>query len=143
MATDCQVDFYELARATQSAEQLACRLAMMAWEQGYRIAVCLGDGDAVRRLDEFMWEEPPGRFLPHASGEDDGAAPVQIMAGNRSIAAHRDLVINLCPEAVPEPGRFTRLCEIVPFEPAQRTASRVKFRTYRDSGLSPEHHKMG
>ena len=30
MSTDCQVDFYELARATQSAEQLACRLAMMA-----------------------------------------------------------------------------------------------------------------
>jgi DNA polymerase-3 subunit chi len=143
MSTDCQVDFYELARATQSAEQLACRLAMMAWEQGYRVAVCLRDGDAVRALDALMWEEPPGRFLPHATGRDDGVAPVQIMAGNGEIATHRNLVINLCPEALADPGRFSRLCEIVPFEPAQRTASRVKFQTYRASGLSPKHHKMG
>ena len=143
MSTACQVDFYVLARATQSAEQLACRLAMMAWEQGHRVAVCAGDRAAAARLDELMWEEPPGRFLPHATGADDGTAPVQVLAGNRDIAPHRDLVINLCPEAVPDPGRFARLCEIVPFDPAQRDASRVKFRAYRDGGLSPEHHDMG
>jgi DNA polymerase-3 subunit chi len=142
MATACQVDFYVLARPTQSAEQLACRLAMMAWEQGHRIVVCTTDDAAARRLDELMWDEPPGRFLPHATGTDDGAAPVHIQPGNAGIAAHRDLVINLCPEAVPESGRFARLCEIVPADPAQRSASRVKFKIYRDSGLSPEHHRM-
>ena len=116
---------------------------MMAWEQGHRIAICVADAAAARRLDERMWDDPPGRFLPHASGADDGAAPVHIVTGVGAIASHRDLVINLCAEAVPEPGRFARLCEIVPFDPAQRTASRVKFRAYRDSGLSPEHHEMG
>lgn len=142
MGTACQVDFYVLARATQSAEHLACRLSMMAWEQGHRVAVCAADAESARRLDELMWDHPPGRFLPHASGADDGSAPVQILAGLADIAPHRDLVINLCPEAVPDPTRFARLCEIVPAEPAQRDASRVKFRTYRDGGLSPEHHEM-
>jgi DNA polymerase-3 subunit chi len=142
MSDTCQVDFYVLARATQSAEELACRLALMAWEQGHRVVVCTADAQAARQLDERMWDLPPGRFLPHASDADDGAAPVQIVAGHGAIAPHRDLVINLCTEAVPEPGRFARLCEIVPAEPAQRDASRVKFRTYRASGLSPEHHEM-
>lgn len=143
MSAACQVDFYVLARATQSPEQLACLLAMMAWEQGHRVAVCTTDAAAARRLDELMWEEPAGRFLPHDAGADDGGAPVQILAGHGAIGAQRDLVINLCPEPVPEPGRFARLCEIVPADPAHRDTSRSKFRMYRDSGLSPKSHKMG
>ena len=142
MSAACQVDFYVLARTTQSAEQLSCRLAMMAWEQGHRVAVCTGSDQAARRLDEMMWDDPPGRFLPHASGADDGAAPVQILAGHADIAPHRDLVINLCPDAVPDPERFARLCEIVPADSAQRKASRGKYRIYRELGLSPETHSM-
>ena len=45
-------------------------------------------------------------------------------------------------EAVPEPSRYQRLCEIVPAEPQQRTASRAKFKSYRDQGLSPESHTI-
>ncbi|MEJ2401484.1 MAG: DNA polymerase III subunit chi [Xanthomonadales bacterium] len=142
MTSACQVDFYVLARTTQSAEQLACRLSMMAWEQGHRVAVCTGSERAAERLNELMWDDPPGRFLPHATGPDDGTAPVQILAGHGGITPHRDLVINLCPEAVPDPERFARLCEIVPADSAQRDASRVKFRTYRAGGLSPETHSM-
>mgnify|MGYP000281859970 CR=1 FL=1 len=71
MSTACQVDFYVLARTTQSAEQLACRLAMMAWEQGHRVAVCTASDPDARRLDELMWDDPPGRFLPHATGADE------------------------------------------------------------------------
>jgi len=143
MSASCQVDFYVLSRPDQSADHFACRLAVMAWEQGHRVAVCTPGAEHAQRLDALMWEHPPGRFLPHEAGADDGAAPVHVLAGNREIAAHRDLVINLCPDAVPDPGRFVRLCEIVPADPADREASRHKFRPYRDAGLAPEHHPMG
>ena len=38
MAASCQVDFYVLTNPDQSAERLACQLAMMAWEQGHRVS---------------------------------------------------------------------------------------------------------
>jgi DNA polymerase-3 subunit chi len=143
MPKDCQVDFYVLARPTQSAGELACRLAMMAWEQGHRVAVRADGEDEVKRLDELMWDCPPGRFLPHEAGNADAETPVSIADSADPIPDHRDLVINLGAEPVPEPTRFHRLLEIVPAEPTHRTASRTKFKTYRDQGLSPETHKMG
>jgi DNA polymerase IIIc chi subunit len=92
MSRSCQVDFYVLARPDQSAQHLACKLALMAWEQGHRVMVL-------------------------TVGETDSA--------------------------IPEPGRFSRLLEIVPADDRQRTASRLKFREYRDLGLNPESHTIG
>lgn len=142
MTAHCQVDFYVLARPTQSAGQFVCRLAMMAWEQGHRVLVRTENESEARQLDELMWDYPPGRFLPHETGTASEDIPVSIAARNTVIPDHRSLVINLCIEAVPEPSRYQRLCEIVPAEPEQRTASRAKFKSYRDQGLSPESHTI-
>jgi len=142
MTDPCQVDFYVLARPTQSAGQFVCRLAMMAWEQGHRVMVRTENESDARKLDELMWDYPPGRFLPHETGTASEDIPVSIAARSVDIPDHRNLVINLCTEAVPEPSRYQRLCEIVPAEPQQRTASRAKFKSYRDQGLSPESHTI-
>lgn len=138
----CQVDFYVLARPTQSAGEVACRLAMKAWNQGHRIVVRTTDENESRQLDELMWDYPPGRFLPHGISSVGPEAPVSIVARDEVIPDERDLVINLCIEPVPEPLRFTRLCEIVPAEPAHRDASRSKYRAYRDQGLSLKTHEL-
>lgn len=143
MDETCQVDFYVLARPTQSAGQFVCRLAMMAWEQGHRVTVRTESEVETRKLDELMWDYPPGRFLPHETGKASENVPVSIVTRGVEIPEHRDLVINLCTDPVPEPGRYRRLCEIVPAETEQRTASRVKFKTYRDQGLKPESHSIG
>ncbi len=143
MAAPCQVDFYVLASASQSAERLACRLAMMAWEQGHRVALRADSDTEVRALDELMWDVPPGRFLPHASGEDGADSPVSIGSRETAIPTDRDVIINLAAQPVPEPTRFRRLLEIVPAEAGQRTASREKFRQYREMGLDPVSHTIG
>ncbi len=142
MTQACQVDFYVLARPTQSPGQFVCRLAMMAWEQGHRILVRTENRQDADQLDQMMWDYPPGRFLPHGrnGGQDH---PVAIATRDEAIPGDRDLVINLCTEPVPEPQRLQRLCEIVPAEPSQRSASRDKFRAYRDRGLAPETHTIG
>jgi DNA polymerase-3 subunit chi len=142
MTQACQVDFYVLARPTQSPGQFVCRLAMMAWEQGHRILVRTEDRQEASRLDELMWDYPPGRFLPHGL-DNDTSVPVAIATREDAIPEDRNLVINLCTEPVPGTERLTRLCEIVPAESSQRTASRDKFRTYRDRGLTPETHTIG
>ena len=143
MTSGCQVDFYVLGSAEQSAQQLACRLAMMAWEQGYRIAVMVEDQQQAHSLDELMWELPAGRFLPHALDSDPSAAPVRIGTTLDRIDSETDVIINLTAGEIREPERFKRLLEIVPANEAERAASRIKFRAYRNRNLDPVSHPMG
>jgi DNA polymerase-3 subunit chi len=149
---DCQVDFYVLAESSPPAEQLACRLSLMAWEQGHRVSVLAPDENTARSVDELMWDYPPARFLPHERGAPGlvaagqgvagRGAPVSIVLSADQLGADRDVVVNLGGEAVPEPGRFHRLLEIVPAEPHLREASRDKFRYYRKLGLQPTKHDI-
>jgi DNA polymerase-3 subunit chi len=147
---DCQVDFYVLAASAPSAEHLACRLSLMAWEQGHRVAVLASGETAAEALDELMWDYPAARFLPHARLPDaahdeagrDAAAPVAIVSSADRLGADRAVVVNLSGETVPDPLRFRRLLEIVPAEPRMREASRVKYREYRKLGLQPTSHDI-
>ena len=139
MSDACQVDFYLLGAPEQDADRLACRLALMAWERGHEIEIVTGSEAEALRLDELMWSSPDGRFLPHDVAPD-GAAPVRILAQPPEAAA--DVVINLTPAPLPRPEQCRRLLEIVPHRPADREASRDKFRAYRALGLHPETHSI-
>jgi DNA polymerase-3 subunit chi len=141
MSADCQVDFYVLGNE-QSAERFACRLAMMAWEHGHRIAVLTESAEEVRRLDELMWQHPAGRFLPHCADFLNETAPVRIGAVDAEIPADCEALINLSSKAILQPDRFKRLLEIVPASDSERTASRQKFRNYREQGLRPASHTI-
>lgn len=143
MSDACQVDFYVLASSGLSAERLACRLAMMAWEQGHKVVVLTASEKDAATLDEIMWDFPAGRFLPHSRVETDVETPVRIETHGADIAVERDLVINLTDHPVSDPERFSRLLEIVPGEEQRRKASRQKFRAYRDLGLDPLSHQIG
>jgi len=143
MTDTCQVDFYVLAGPSQKAGHLACRLAMMAWEQGHRIFVLAENTNGARQLDELMWESPAGRFLPHSADTLDQSAPVRIGLADDEIPADCEVVINLTAMPVPRPERFKRLLEIVPGNDSERTASRHKFRSYREQGLQPASHSIG
>ena len=147
MTDHCQVDFYVLATPGLDARQLACRLALMSWERGHHTTVVADSGAAAREIDELMWKSPSGRFLAHALDTENKAssAPVVITlmsALNEARFKEAEVVINLCPEPVPEPGRFKRLLEIVPQQDVERASSRQKFRVYRDQGISPRMHEI-
>ena len=143
MTDACQVDFYVLDDSALTAEQLACRLAMMAWEQGHKIAVLTETTDLANKLDELMWDYPAGRFLPHSAEAGDTRAPVIIVKSEMPIPEGSEVIINLTSTAISGPDRFKRLLEIVPGSPSQRTASRHKFRSYREQGLEPASHPVG
>lgn len=143
MGGGCKVDFYILTSADRSAEQLACHLALMAWEQGHRISVLTDSANEAERLDSFMWSFPPERFLPHGTGSAGNEAPVRIQPRTSGVADDTDVVINLSASPVDDPERFSRLLEIVPAEAGQRARSRDKFRRYRELGLSLQTHELG
>ena len=114
----------------------------MAWERKQRVFIISSSQSSIEQLDELMWQYPEGRFLPHSlvSTRKSLKAPVSI--GLLSDLKPTDVVINLCPEAIPQPERFSRVLEIVPFANDQRQASRVKFKTYRNLGLTPQTHEI-
>ena len=89
-----------------------------------------------------MWQYPKGRFVPHSRIEDQDAAKAPVNIGGLSGLKPVDVVINLCPEAIPQPERFSRVLEIVPFADDEREASRVKYRIYRNLGLDPQTHEI-
>jgi len=138
----CQVDFYLLGEFAPGADKLACRLALMAWERKQKVFVITASEASGRQLDELMWQYPEGRFLPHTKvgNQDVGKAPVNI--GLLSDLNPTDVVINLCPEAVPQPEKFTRVLEIVPFVKEERQSSRMKYTSYRNMGFEPRTHEI-
>jgi DNA polymerase-3 subunit chi len=138
----CQVDFYLLGDSSADAAKLACRLALMAWERKQKIFIITSTHDGGKKLQELMWQYPEGRFLPHAQARDQDAGKAPVNIGMLSSLNPTDVVINLCPEAVPQPERFSRLLEIVPFAETERQASRVKYKTYLNLGLKPRTHNI-
>jgi DNA polymerase-3 subunit chi len=138
----CQVDFYLLGQSSPGADKLACRLALMAWERKQEIFIITASESSCKQLDDLMWQYPEGRFLPHARVEDPNAAEAAVKIGTLSGLNPVDVVINLCPEAVPQPERFSRILEIVPHADEEKDASRVKFKTYRNLGLDPQTHEI-
>ena len=137
-----QVDFYLLGDSKLSADHLACRLAMMAWERQQEVFVIAGSKSHIRKLDELMWQYPDDRFLPHALCNDTYAAKAPVRIGLGEDLKPVGVVINLCTEAVSQPTKYNRILEIVPFAKPEREASRSKFKVYRDLGLSPQLHEM-
>ena len=137
-----QVDFYLLSDASRQADVFACRLAMMAWERKQKIFVIVATEPLIRQLDEQMWQQPDKRFLPHSRSDDPNAGKAPVVIGTLSGLNPTDVVINLCPDAVPQPERFKRVLEIVPFADSERQASRLKYKTYRNLGLKPRTHEI-
>lgn len=114
----------------------------MAWERKQHIFIVTASESSARQLDELMWQHPQGRFLPHAAGDDVDAAKAPVNIGPLASLKPTDVVINLCQQAVPDPERFSRVLEIVPFANDERDASRLKFRNYRNLGLTPRTHEI-
>lgn len=142
MSEPCQVDFYVLKSAALDARQLACRLALMAWERGHCITVAAGSESEAAQLDELMWSSPTGRFLPHERNTSRHADQAPVRIALLADLQESDVVINLAPDPVPEPDRCNRLLEIVPHSGPDLQASRNKFRYYRERGISPGSHEI-
>ena len=137
-----QVDFYLLSDASQQAGSFTCRLAMMAWERQQRIYIITESDSSAERLDEQMWQMPDKRFLPHDTAGEPNASKAPVVIGTLPDLKPTDVVINLCTDAVPQPERFKRVLEIVPFADNERQASRVKYKIYRNLGLKPRTHEI-
>ncbi len=110
------------------AGEFACRLAMMAWEHKQKTYLIAATESLVSQLDDQMWQHPDRRFLPHTTAEDANSSKAPVIIGTLSGLIPTDVVINLCPDTVPQTEKYKRILEIVPFADSERQASRVKYK---------------
>ena len=139
-----QVDFYILqSQADGDRFQLACRIAEKARRAGHRVVIHTPVEAERRHLDGLLWTLWEQSFIPHGLlGKDDPAMnPILIGDGSLDVEQHQ-ILINLAAEVPAFFSRFERLIECVDHDEEVRTASRQRFRFYREHGYPLNTHEV-
>ncbi len=141
-----KVDFYTLGEPDRRARLVtACRLAEKAYDQGLRVAVRTASAAETAEFDELLWTFSDRSFVPHVvwPTEPDVVAATPVVVGSTSLpASHRDVLINLAPDAPADFSAYARICEVVGGDEDAKKAGRRRWRTYRDAGCAPEAHPL-
>lgn len=131
-----QVDFYildELARSDRFL--LACRLAEKAVAKGFRVLIHTSDTTESSKMDGMLWTFKEQGFLPHAPLEEADSELDKITIGHTEPGdLECSVLINLGLQVPSFFSRFERLLECVDNDAAARSASRERYRYYRDCG---------
>jgi DNA polymerase-3 subunit chi len=141
-----KVDFYPLGEPDRRARLVtACRLAEKAYDQGLRVAVRTASAAETAEFDELLWTFSDRSFVPHVvwPTEPDVVAATPVVVGSSSLPpSHRDVLINLAPDAPADFSAYARICEVVGGDEDAKKAGRLRWRTYRDAGCAPEAHPL-
>ena len=133
-----RIDFYVLsAQNAGDPDQLSCRLAAKAFEQGLSVFVQVDSAERAERLDELLWTFRDISFIPHCRSDVAEAQDAPVVIGSALKAGQgRDVLLNLGHPAPADFSNFERVIEIVPTEHEARDAARERYRFYQDQGYS-------
>jgi DNA polymerase-3 subunit chi len=141
-----QVDFYPLSATDRRSRLLtACRLADKAYDQGLKVAVRTASPAETAEFDDLLWTYADGSFVPHVvwPTEPEVAALTPVLVGSGTLPeSHRDVLINLAPDAPADFSAYARVCDVVGGDEDGRKAGRARWRVYREAGCSPEAHPL-
>ncbi len=135
-----RIDFYILPDGTSpadSAVMTACKLCEKAVTAGMKIYAHTSSRALADDFDGALWSFRQGGFIAHERFE--GAAieeplPPVLIGSVEPPDSHHDVLVNLDTEVPDFFSRFTRVLEIVAGDEAQRSASRARYKFYRDRG---------
>ena len=132
-----RADFYLIAkpRFREQPLLLVCELAKKAYGASLPVLVLARDAAQAEALDDLLWSFDPDEYLPHqiaGMDEDDDEAPILIATPDMDVPA-RPLLVNL-RDAAPD-GRFDRVLEVVPADPAARGPLRERWKHYQSLGF--------
>ncbi len=135
-----QVDYYVLSeQSTAARETFCCRLVEKAYDRGYRVFVLTADAESADALDARLWPFRHGASVRHATLAEAHAEP--LLLGDRPPAEPLDLLVNLGTELPPRWQEWNRVAEIVVQMPDVLSATRDRFRQYREAGMEPTVHR--
>jgi DNA polymerase III subunit chi len=136
-----KVDFYlHSAKEPRARLTTVCRLAEKAYEQGLKVAVRTASPGETAEVDDLLWTFADRSFVPHGvwPAEPEFAAATAVLIGSSSFpATHRDVLINLAPDAPEDVSGYARVCEIVGGDDDSKQRARHRWRAYRGLGWEP------
>ncbi len=139
-----QIDFYILTGQAQADRfQLACRLVEKAWNAGHRVCINTETQQDAAHIDNLLWTFNEQSFIPHDLAEKShpDITPVSISVKLNKSEEH-DVLVNLA-SSIPECfSQFERLLEPVDKDEKNRSASRERYRYYRDCGYTINNHEV-
>jgi len=151
-----RVDFYVLSSHEPAARiEVVCKLIDKACARGQKVFVHSDDETLLRRLDTFLWEFRPERFIAHQfigqeasvrsadGGESDPAQELEPVTLSCQEPQHNDAVfINLARTVPAFFSRFERTLEVVDNQESVRLDARLRYRFYQDRGYPLQHHNL-
>jgi len=140
-----RVDFYLLRDPRKQVETLCCQLCAKAFDDRHTVAVLCGNEDQATQLDQWLWQVPPQRFIPHGRAGTAAARGSVVLIN--SVAPDSQIVINLSggEHAVELPAQHhvQRILEIVADDDTARAQARRRYRHYQQSGAELHTHELG
>jgi DNA polymerase-3 subunit chi len=139
-----QVDFYVLQKGSAGDRyRLACRIADKARTAGHRVVVHTRSAEEARHMDRLLWTFQEQSFLPHGLlGEAVPAINPVLIGDAEQAPEEHEVLINLAMETPTFFSRFERLAECVDNDDVARSASRERYRFYRDRGYPLNLHEI-
>jgi len=110
---------------------------------GHRVVIHTRSAEEARHVDRLLWTFQEQSFVPHGLlGEcESEITPILIGDAEQAHDEH-DVLINLAMEVPTFFSRFSRLAECVDNDDVARTASRERYRFYRDRGYPLSLHEI-
>jgi DNA polymerase-3 subunit chi len=135
-----RIDFYTQVDAPA---QFACRLAQTVFAKGERLLVWLADDAALADFSTRLWSFDDVAFVPHCRLGDEVAAQTPIWLTSTLPVGELPAVLLNLSASVPDPSvPFSRILEIVGCDEPSLATARERFKAYRSSGYSIDHHDM-
>jgi DNA polymerase III subunit chi len=140
-----RVEFYVLPGTDERVRfRQACRLAEQAYLAGERVLVSLDDPAQMQIFDEMLWTFADRSFVPHEPYRDEAQwqdTPV-LLGYNAAPSQSFDVLVNLRSDVPCAAALARHIAEIIDADETRRRAGRIRFRHYRDAGLTPETHNI-
>jgi DNA polymerase-3 subunit chi len=140
-----RVAFYLLPSNDDRARfRMACRVTEQAYLSGQRVFVALEDAAQLQSFDDLLWTFADRSFVPHEPYREDRQwQEVPVLLGtSEQPQGPFDTLVNL-GSAVPAAAALAQqVAEIIDADEPRRVAGRVRFRHYRDQGITPETHNI-
>ena len=135
------VSFYQLDRVDLEAKfKTACRLAAQAYERAMSVFILTAVEEDSARIDELLWDFPPGRFVPHVQGEEKPSYRNLVRISNQLPDDSHFVLINLTDQAVAIAGKFERIFEIV--MPNEVESARARQNHYEQVNCTVKKHSV-
>jgi len=136
-----RVSFYLLQSSRRSPLQVACQLAVKAWEKEQPVSIIAGSAGEAAALDKMLWENSTERFIPHNLARPGKSPFSPIVIGvDDTLATRADVTINLSADPIRHSG--SRILEIVDCSGETVDRGRKKYAHYRQLGYKLEDHKL-